>query len=172
MELSALEKATQEDREALIAIISAATHHLNQNGVSQWDEVYPNPKNVEEDLQNGQLYVVRAGGEIAGMVTLNQVCDPAYANGKWLVHGEAFFVVHRLIVAPAMQGQGVGTLMMRMIEVMLRKDGVVSIRLDAFAHNPHSLRLYEKMGYRITGTAQWRKGLFYLMEKDIRGAEA
>ena len=171
MELSALEKAAQGDRGELLGIIQSATQHLNQTGVSQWDEVYPNAANVDEDLRNGQLYVVRAAGRIAGMVTLNQDCDPDYANGKWQAEGPDFMVIHRLIVPPFMQGQGIGTQMMQRIEAMLRGQGVQSIRLDAFAGNPHSLHLYEKTGYKIVGEAHWRKGHFYLMEKDIRGAD-
>jgi ribosomal protein S18 acetylase RimI-like enzyme len=168
LEITALEKAEQSDRGELLEIIRCATEHLNQIGVLQWDEVYPNAANVDEDLRNGQLYVVRAAGRIAGMVTLNQACDLDYANGQWQAEGPDFMVIHRLIVPPSAQGQGVGTRMMLNIETMLREQGTKSIRLDAFTQNPHSLRLYEKLGYRIVGEAQWRKGRFFLMEKDIR----
>ena len=164
-----MEKAARCDRDELLEIVRSATDHLNQSGVPQWDEVYPNAGDVDEDLINGQLYVVRMGGRIAGMVTLNQSCDPEYASGKWQVDGPDFMVVHRLIVSPDVQGQGIGTRMMRMIEIMLRGNGIHSIRLDAFTQNPHSLRLYAKLGYQIVGEALWRKGRFYLMEKDIRG---
>ena len=76
-------------------------------------------------------------------------------------------VIHRLCVSPHMQGQGVGTRMMQMIERMLCKQGIQSIRLDAFSKNPYSLKLYQKLGYSTVGEALWRKGLFYLMEKNI-----
>ena len=101
------------------------------------------------------------------MITLNRESDPDYANGKWHYQGPEYMVVHRLIVCPSAQGQGVGTRMMRMAEAMLRERGIQSVRLDAFAQNPYSLRLYDKLGYRIAGEAVWRMGLFYLMEKDI-----
>lgn len=45
---------------------------------------------------------------------------------------------------------------------------IESIRLDVFTQNPFALRLYEKTGYRKTGTADWRKGKFILMEKVLR----
>ena len=167
MVISALEKALPSDREELIAIIRSATETLNQNGIPQWDDVYPSTANVDEDLRNGQLFVVRAEGKIVGMITLNRHCDPDYQNGDWRYTGPDFMVVHRLIVSPAVQGQGVGAQLMRMAEALLKEQGVQSIRLDAFTQNPHSLRLYEKLGYRITGEAVWRKGRFYLMEKEI-----
>ena len=167
MLISALEKARPADREELVSVIRSATQTLNQNGIPQWDDVYPNAANVDEDLRNAQLYVVRAEGKIVGMVTLNRQCDPDYQNGDWRYAGPDFVVVHRLIVSPAVQGQGIGAQIMRMAETLLREQGVQSIRLDAFTQNPYSLRLYEKLGYRVTGEAVWRKGRFYLMEKLI-----
>ena len=167
MEISGLEKAAQSDRDEIVAIVGCAVEHLNQSGIPQWDEVYPHKNDVDEDIQKGQLYVARTEGQIAGIITLNQECDPEYQNGAWDYQGPDFMVVHRLIVSPAVQGQGIGTKMMRLAEAMLRESGIKSVRLDAFSENPYSLRLYEKLGYHTVGEAVWRKGLFYLMEKDI-----
>lgn len=171
MTISALEKATEGDRDAIVALVYAVVDRLNRSGIPQWDAAYPNGTHVDEDLKNGELFVTRAGETIAGIVTLNRESDPAYRNGNWEYGGPDYRVVHRLCVSPAMQGQGVGGRMMRMAEEMLRNDGVKSIRLDAFSKNPHSLRLYRKLGYRVAGEAVWRKGLFYLMEKNITSAQ-
>jgi ribosomal protein S18 acetylase RimI-like enzyme len=167
MEVSVLEKAAQGDREEILSMILKTVDHLNQNGIHQWDEVYPCADNVDEDIRNGQLYFTRAEGQIAGIVTLNRQSDPDYKIGRWQYRGPDFMVVHRLIVSPALQGHGIGTRLMIMTEAMLREQGVQSVRLDAFTQNPHSLRLYEKLGYRVAGEVTWRKGIFYLMEKDI-----
>ena len=167
MEISALEHARQSDREELVALVLGAVDALNACGIPQWDAVYPNATHVDADLRNGQLYAARADGRIAGMITLNRQFDPEYATGDWQVPGDNFMVVHRLIVSPAMQGRGIGARMMEMAEAMLRESGVRSIRLDAFSQNPHALRLYRKLGYHTVGEAQWRKGLFYLMEKEL-----
>ncbi len=167
MEISALEKAAPGDREEIAAMVRQAVISLNQTGIPQWDEVYPSAADIDADIEKRQLYVVRAGGAIAGIITLNQECDPDYQNGQWEYRGADFMVVHRLIVSPAVQGQGIGTKIMRMAEEMLAENGMKSVRLDAFTQNPYSLRLYEKLGYRVAGEARWRKGRFYLMEKVI-----
>jgi ribosomal protein S18 acetylase RimI-like enzyme len=167
MEISALEKAAQSDRDGIVAMIRSATEHLNQTGIPQWDETYPNASNVDADIQKQELYIVRFNGGIAGIVTLNRECDPEYQNGEWEYRGPDFMVAHRLIVSPAVQGRGIGTKIMQMAEAMLRENGIKSVRLDAFSQNPYSLRLYDKLGYRIVGEAVWRKGFFYLMEKNI-----
>ncbi len=50
---------------------------------------------------------------------------------------------------------------------MLRDRGIESVRLDAFSLNPYALRMYEGLGYKKVGEANWRKGLFYLFEKNL-----
>ncbi len=167
MELSALEKASWSDRDEIVSLIRGVVDHLNQIGIPQWDDVYPAASDVEEDIRNGQLYIVRAGQKIAGIITLNQAFHPDYRYGDWRYQGPDFAVVHRVCISPDMQGLGVGTRLMRMAEQMLGEGGVKSVRLDAFTRNPHSLGLYKKLGYRIAGEVEWRKGRFYLMEKDI-----
>ncbi len=167
MMISALQKATADDRDAIVALVYAVVNCLNQGGIPQWDEIYPNETHVDEDIKNGELYVARADDKIVGIITLNRESEPDYQNAHWEYTGPDYRVVHRLCVLPSMQGQGVGGRMMQMAEEMLYKSGVKSIRLDAFSRNPHSLRLYAKLGYRIAGEAVWRKGMFYLMEKNI-----
>lgn len=53
------------------------------------------------------------------------------------------------------------------IENNLREQGVSSIRLDAFTQNPYALKMYQSIVYHITGEVNFRKGRFYLMEKEI-----
>ena len=167
MELSALVKALPSDKDEIIALVHGVVKNLNQNGIPQWDDVYPSASDVEEDLKNGQLYALRASGKIIGIITLNRESEPDYQYAKWQYRGSDYAVVHRLCVSSAAQGQGIGTKLMLMAEAMLKQRGIKSVRLDAFSKNPQSLRLYEKLGYRIVGEANWRKGRFYLLEKDI-----
>jgi hypothetical protein len=56
---------------------------------------------------------------------------------------------------------------MIMIEELLRKEGIQSIRLDAFSLNPYALKMYGALGYQKVGETNWRKGLFYLLEKKL-----
>lgn len=98
---------------------------------------------------------------------LNSDYDEEYINGNWKYRNESFSIVHRLCVNPDFQNQGIGTHSMLLIEKILRKDGIESIRLDAFSLNPFALKLHEKIGYIRVWEANWRKGLFYLYEKKI-----
>lgn len=56
---------------------------------------------------------------------------------------------------------------MRFIESTFLGNGIQAVRLDAFSLNPYALRLYERLGYRKTGEVTFRKGVFYLYEKEL-----
>lgn len=68
-----------------------------------------------------------------------------------------YAVVHRLCIHPEYQNHKIGYQAMMIIEHSLKENGISSIRLDAFSENPFSLKMYEKLGYKNVGIAEWRK---------------
>lgn len=160
-------RAEPDDLDAVYKIFASAVSHMRQQGIEQWDEIYPDRSVLCGDIQKEQLYLGMANGEIASVYVLNRDCDPEYANGNWAYPEESFLVIHRFCVNPAYQNQGIGRKTMHHIEAILREKGVSSVRLDAFTENPHAVRMYEKLGYCKVGYADWRKGRFYLMEKGL-----
>ncbi|MDO5572767.1 MAG: GNAT family N-acetyltransferase [bacterium] len=159
-----------EDLDGVFALVQAAVADMNQNGIPQWDEIYPDRGILEEDILKKQLFIGTIEGQMAVIYVLNQECDPEYQDGKWRYPEDSFNIIHRLCVNPAFQGMGVGRQTEQHIEQVLIQKGIQSIRLDAFTKNPHALRMYEKLGYEIVGHADWRKGRFYLMEKHLISA--
>lgn len=153
--------------QTVYAIFRDAIEHMNQNGIPQWDEIYPTPEILDTDLKNEQLYVAETeAGEVVAAVVLNEECHPDYQTTIWQSHAP-YVIVHRLCVSPAAQGGGVGRGLMQAVESWARAQGYADIRLDAFSLNPHALRMYDRLGYVKRGEATWRKGLFYLMEKQL-----
>lgn len=104
-------------------------------------------------------------GVIAAVYVVNCECDEQYRNADWKSPDDSFRVIHRLCVHPKYQHRGLGKEILDHIESDLRCQGVRAIRLDAFSRNPYALSMYRNQGYTMTGTADWRKGRFYLMEK-------
>jgi GNAT superfamily N-acetyltransferase len=158
--------ATSADMPAVYEIYRTAIDHMNRNGIPQWDEIYPSPAILEADLKRGELYVADSQGTVLAAVVMNEQCDPAYDDAAWIYIGP-HVIVHRLCVSPAAQGQGVGRRLMSAVEDWARARRYRAIRLDAFSLNPHALRMYTGLGYERRGEANWRKGLFYLLEKRI-----
>ena len=160
-----IEKAKIECLDEIFHIYKNAVDLLNEKNIHQWDEVYPSKDNIEQDILKGQMYIGIENGKIMSAAVINKDFDEQYSNGNWLY--DNFVVIHRVCVNPLHQNQKIGQRTMNLIEDLLKNMGVESIRLDAFSENPHSLHMYEKIGYKKTGETNWRKGLFYLYEKKI-----
>ena len=162
----AIRQATEKDMPTVYALFCEATEDMNAKGIAQWDGLYPTTAHLDDDLAKGELCVGELEGRVVCAVALNEVCDPQYQNAQWQGSGP-YIIVHRLCVSPSAQGKGVGRAFMSEVENWALERGYRQIRLDSFAQNPQAQRMYQRLGYAIRGEAHWRKGLFYLMEKEL-----
>lgn len=161
------EKAEDGDKDDVMALLDAAKENMKENGLDQWDELYPAIGDVSKDIKEGTLTLVKQGGKLVAVYTLNKSQDAAYKFGDFKDKSENFAVLHRLCVNPKYQGMGVAARTLKHIEEEAIKEGFSSIRLDAFTKNPRAVKLYESAGYNYAGDAYFRKGKFMLMEKLI-----
>ncbi|MCY6354811.1 GNAT family N-acetyltransferase [Clostridium sp. ZS2-4] len=163
-----IRKAELEDLNIIIEIFRNATNAMEDNNIHQWDEIYPTNTILEQDILKKQMYVGIKDDNIVSVVVVNNEFDDQYKNGNWEYHNERFVVLHRVCVNPIYQNQKIGKNTMVMIEDLLQKEEIQSIRLDAFSLNPYALKMYETLGYQKVGETNWRKGLFYLFEKKLK----
>ena len=160
-----IRSATEADAATLLGLLRDCVAAMRAAGVEQWDEVYPNAETIARDTSARTLHALQEGGSIIGSVTVDGQADPVWQGLAWSDDGVPFVAVHRLMIHPAQQGRGLSKMLMLHAESVAREKGSRSIRLDTFTQNPAALALYEKLGYRRTGTAIMRKGLFIGFEK-------
>lgn len=158
-------KATKDDVIQIFAFVQKAVARMIEQGIPQWDEIYPIVDDFAEDAEKNHLYVAEVEGKAAACFTLNKDCDEEYKNGEWTYTGPDFLVIHRLCVNPEFQNRGVGSKVCLEIEKVALAAGMKSLKLDCFTQNPYSQKMYNKLGYKTVGYADWRKGRFILMEK-------
>jgi GNAT superfamily N-acetyltransferase len=160
-------KANIGDLVHVVKIYKNAINRMEKNNILQWDDLYPNEVILKDDILKEQMFLGEINNKIVSVVVLNKNYDEEYKNGNWNYKDLPFAVVHRLCVNPDFQNKGIGNNTMLSIEKLLKKDGIETIRLDAFSLNPYALSMYEKLGYKKVGEVNWIKGLFYLYEKKI-----
>jgi ribosomal protein S18 acetylase RimI-like enzyme len=142
--------------------ICACTEAMRSDGIFQWDEIHPNKEQVEDDANEGSLYVARKTGICLGAVSFNEKQEDVYQQVAWRGNGP-MLVVHRLCVDPRFQGQGIARQLMCFGEGMALQRGYASIRLDAFSGNQKALGLYESLGYEKVGSVTFpRRNLPFL----------
>lgn len=154
------------DLDALMALVAAVIAGMQAQHIDQWDAVYPDRDCIAQDLRIGSATVIEDVGGIIGFVVLNTHQDPPYAPAPWT--GTHPAVVHRLMVHPRAQGQGLARRLMAWSEGEALRRGFDSIRLDAFEQNPIAQHLYATSGYAPRGSRVFRKGIFTLFEKALR----
>ncbi len=160
--------ATIENLTEIMSLIKSVVFSMEQMGIYQWDEIYPDEATIKQDIESGELYIGKVDNKTAVIYVINSHCDDEYKNGKWQYPNADYRIVHRLCVHPDFQNMGIGRMTMEHIETELCKKGIEAIRLDAYTENPYALKLYKNLGYKIVGYADWRKGRFYLCEKNIK----
>lgn len=162
-----IRKAELEDLNIIADIFRNAINTMNDNNIHQWDEIYPTIEILKEDILKKEMYVGIKEVTIVSVLVVNNEFDEQYKNGDWKYDDASFVVVHRLCVNPIYQNRKIGRATMIMIEDILKKEGIESIRLDSFSLNPYALKMYKALGYQKVGETHWRKGLFYLLEKKL-----
>jgi len=162
-------RADDRDASDVMKVIRACTKAMRLARIFQWDDIYPGEEQLEEDLKEGSLYVVRKADICLGAASFNEKQEDVYQQVEWK-GSDPVLIVHRLCVAPAFQGQGIAKQMMSFGEKMALKQDYASIRLDAYSGNPKAVGLYVRLGYQQVGSVTFpRRNLpFLCFEKILR----
>ena len=160
-------KADINQLDQIFSLYSKAIITMENRGIHQWDEIYPDKEILAEDISKNHMIIGKKGNDIAVCFVLSEEFDEEYKNGNWQWPQSKFCVIHRLCVNPQFQNQGIAAKTLDYIENLCKTAGYDSIRLDCFTENPYSQKLYDKAGYSVVGYVNWRKGRFELREKII-----
>lgn len=150
-------KATSTDIPSIWEILKSAIKRRKQDGSNQWQDGYPNPEVITDDIEQGVGYVLMRDDEIVGYVAILINDEPEYANlkGQWLTNDD-FVVYHRVAIAEKWLGQGLAKELLGHIEDFARAKGINSIKADTNFDNIPMLRLFEKLGYKYCGEVYFR----------------
>ena len=109
---------------------------LDEAGIHQWDDRYPNRETFERSIAAGTLYVLWGEAELAGAVILDEHQASDWQAVNWRFQKSRTLVIHALAIDPLMQGRGLGKRMLEACEAHARRNGYEQIRLDVFSENP------------------------------------
>jgi GNAT superfamily N-acetyltransferase len=150
-------KATQADSSAIWNLLQGAIARRKADGSNQWQDGYPNPEVVANDIREDAGYVLTQEGMIIGYVAILINDEPEYARlkGKWLTNDD-FVVFHRVAVAETHLGKGVAKELFLHIEEFAKEHEIKSIKADTNFDNSPMLNLFEKFNYCYCGEVSFR----------------
>lgn len=172
MENLLLRKATYSDKEIIWEILQQAILKRKNEGSEQWQQGYPNPEVIVDDITNGYAFVCVNEEQVLAYVALIFEGEPAYdsIDGKWLTESNDFAVIHRLATLQSQAIKGVGTWVLKALELEVESQGVASIRVDTNFDNVGMIRVFEKLNYQYCGEVLLKGSPRRAYEKIIKKA--
>ena len=123
--------------------------------------VYPSETSVREMTASGSQYICLNDGKIMGAFVLNADPQGNYQNGNWsesLPDGE-YMVLHAMAVAPELNGQGLGSEIIRFCAEKAKNEGYKALRADVVPDNYPAKGIFTKNGFTYAGDADLERGL-------------
>ena len=150
-------KAITIDSAPIWEILKDAILRRKKDGSNQWQDGYPNPESVQNDIEKGVGFVLTENESIIGYSAILINDEPEYANivGKWLSNGD-FVVFHRVAIAETHLGKGMAKLLFTFIEEFAKDNNINSIKADTNFDNGAMLSLFDKSGYVYCGEVHFR----------------
>lgn len=109
-----------------------------------WDENYPSKTMLEEDIANGNLFVIISEGKVVGAASVN-TCKAV--EDKCKVGSFA-----RICTSPKCQGKGYGTKFVKFLEDYFLDAGCNKIILRVSTKNAAAIKMYTRCGFQNVGT--------------------
>ena len=151
--------ATAADLTAIEAIYNAIFDAEEAGPVyTNWQRgKYPTADTARQVLREGTLYVGEDDGVLWGVVNLNGVQLPEYADIPWTIPAEPqqVAVPHTLCIHPAQAGRGRAREMIAFCEETARRQGRTVMRLDTWEGNAPANAMYPRLGYRLAGGTEF-----------------
>ncbi|CAI8304423.1 MAG: Uncharacterised protein [Flavobacterium sp. SCGC AAA160-P02] len=150
-----LKRSTLNDIEKIMQIINDAKIHLASLKIDQWQNGYPNRKEIEKDILKNESYVVLNNEKkiiATSMFTLRP--EPTYKiiEGNWIIkESEKYGVIHRLAIEKKYKNSGIATFILKQFHQELKNKNIKSLKIDTHEDNFEMQSLIEKLGYQYCG---------------------
>ena len=141
-----IRKTTYDDLDEVKNVFRYARKFMKENGnPTQWGDDKPEISLVEDDIENGNSYVVLDGDEIVGTFAFIIGIDPTYIeiDGKWL-NDDEYGTIHRIA------SNGKCKNMFKTVLDYVQQFGV-DIRIDTHKDNKPMLHQINKYGFTYCG---------------------
>ena len=138
--------ATMNDLNNIKTMYEGIVENMNQNNICIWNEYYPF-ECFNEDINCQRFYVLEDNENLVAACAL---CDSNEAENsmEWEKKESKAMYIDRLGVSVNYQGKGCGSLLIKNINELARKNAVEYLRLFVVDINKPAIGLYEKNGFK------------------------
>jgi ribosomal protein S18 acetylase RimI-like enzyme len=154
--LLTVDQANANDLPVVLDILDEAAAWLQGQGIQQWPAQFGGVDDwrstrIAGYVDDGECWIVRAGGDPVATFNLTTRADPDYAEG-WPEGTGAALYIYRMAVRRAWAGREVGTRILDLASARAHATGLSWLRLDCHRHNRQLQGYYEARGFIRVGT--------------------
>lgn len=147
--------STFKDIPEIMVIITDAKTYLAAQKIEQWQNGYPNTAQVENDIENGESYVLlNAQNQVIATAMFTTRKEPTYAiiEGKWKVdENKVYGVIHRMAIKSGFRKLGLAAQLFEEFHQQLNQQNIQSLKIDTHEENLGMQSLIKKLGYQYCG---------------------
>jgi len=150
-------------------ILKQAIKRRKEDGSNQWQNGYPNPELIKQDIEKRVGFVLIENEIIVGYTAVLINDEPEYEKieGTWLTNGN-YVVFHRIAISEKHLGKGLAQKIIKSIEEYALKNNVYSIKADTNFDNNAMLKIFKKLNYSYCGKVYFRSSPRQAYEKILK----
>ena len=150
-------KAQISDIPEIWLILQKAIQRRKEEGSKQWQDGYPNPEVIQNDIEKEIGFVLTDNQKIIGYTAVLINDEPEYARieGKWVTNAD-FVVFHRVAISEDYLGKGLAKIMIGYIEDYALENQIYSVKADTNFDNHAMMAIFNRLGYVYCGEVYFR----------------
>ena len=150
-------KAEISDIPEIWVILQKAIQRRKEEGSNQWQDGYPNPEVIQNDIEKEIGFVLTDNQKIIGYTAVLINDEPEYARieGKWVTNAD-FVVFHRVAISEDYLGKGLAKIMIGFIEDYALENQIYSVKADTNFDNHAMMAIFDRLGYVYCGEVYFR----------------
>ena len=150
-------KAIDSEVPQIWTILQNAILRRKADGSNQWQDGYPNPEIIQQDIEKSIGFVLTENETIIGYTAVLINDEPEYANlqGEWITNND-FVVFHRVAIAETHLGKNLSKKIVDCIEEFARNQNIHSLKADTNHDNFAMMKIFEKSGFVFCGIVHFR----------------
>jgi ribosomal protein S18 acetylase RimI-like enzyme len=147
-------KARATDLVEILFLLKVCTRDMNARGLRHWNSAFPSAEEINNDLLEGNIYLVKDKGVCKAMVNLHNTEPEDYRQMNLSADNSKPLFVYCLAVHPNWQGQGIAAMLIDFVQKLAKENGFTCIRLDIYRSSSEALQVCEKFSFREIGSFQ------------------
>ena len=150
-----IQLTTLKEVPRILEIIEDARTYLASQNIDQWQNGYPNAAQIENDILNGESFVViNDENQVIATSMFSTNKEPTYKiiEGNWIINEDMIYgVIHRMAIKKEFRKFGLATMLFDEFHMQLVEKNIKSLKIDTHEDNIGMQSLIKKLGYTYCG---------------------